>query len=137
MTIILALLLLSAQADTQIDCPASPDPAADSPPQAHGSGLWIGGIAFTTDDFASATVVWDQFTGMPTVAVRFTAGGQAKFGAAQHCRLGRPIEIWIDDQLISRPLLADFITGPEAIIAGSFTQAEAATFAARLSPTRL
>lgn len=137
MTPALALLLLAVQADTRVDCPPSPDPAADSQPQAHGRGLWIGGIAFAKGDIADAIVASDQYTNEPTVAVRFTATGRAKFGAAQRCRLNKPIEIWIDDQLISRPFLIEFITGAEVMIAGNFTQAEAVTFAARLSPTKL
>jgi preprotein translocase subunit SecD len=101
----------------------------------HGKGLWIGGIAFSTADIASAKVARNQYTDEPVIDLQLTPSGRIKFARAQACRLNRTISIWLDKELISKPLLVDNIGGVGVIIAGSFTVGTAEAFARRMSPT--
>ena len=136
-------LLLSTQAQ-DADCPqpvlagASEDAglfANDGRThELSGRGLWIGGTSFGADDIASAT---PELGGLSPsdwiVALTFTEAGNAKFIAAQHCRLGRQIEISFDGHVIAAPVLNTYITGGRAnIYSGPNSQADAAAMAAEI-----
>ena len=133
MIIAAALALSVPQTPVSTDCPVSVATATKADHQKHGKGLWIGGVAFTGDDIASATVARDQVTDETTVDIRFTPSGHAKFRSAQRCRLNRRVEIWLDNELLSSPYLMIMIEGPGVVVTGNFTTASAAAFAARIS----
>lgn len=132
------LALASAQ-----DAPCRKDPVgdaidrgeeADKPVERSGPGLWIGGIAFEARDIQSAAAEQNSYTDEWEIHLIFTASGKDKFGDAQHCGVGYPIEISFEGAVVSHPRLNEVIQGNEVQIAGGFTQASAADLAARIAP---
>lgn len=101
--------------------------------QAHGKGLWIGGIAFVPTDIMSAIAKESDF--LPEdwqIEIVFSAAGSAKFTTAQRCGVGVPLEISLDAKLMSRPTLNEPILGPSVMISGGFTQESAVEFAEKI-----
>lgn len=138
MYVLAALFLLTATAqdvgsmqDVGNACP--PIDYQPTPTQPNGPGLWIGGIAFSPEDIAEATQTWDSYTGQPIVILTFSETGQRKFVDAQQGRIGQVIEITLDGELLSDPVLLELIEGREIMISDSFNQAEATALAERLS----
>lgn len=132
MSVLPALLILAAISQ---GVAASPDPAGAgaSLTQPSGPGLWIGGIAFGSDDIAAAEQSWDDY-GSPTINLAFTPSGRDKFLRAQEGRLEQRIEIAVDGQLVSSPYLLEPIEGAQMTISGTFTVDEAKALARRLRP---
>lgn len=126
-----ALLLLAT-----LGQPAVEQPVAPPPTQQHGTGLWIGGIAFAPDDIASATQQFDRFVATPNVVITLTETGRAKFQQAQQGRLNQELEISVDGEVVSSPYLREMIAGNEIAISGTFSVEEAATLARRIAPPR-
>jgi preprotein translocase subunit SecD len=131
MILLLALLLAGQAAPPPCPADASPDEKS-AQHERHGNGLWIGGIAFVPADLAAVVARSDKYSGEPTILITFTDGGRAKFAAAQACRLGHPIEIWIDGDLVSRPYLEEQIDGPQIEVHGSWNAASASAFVERI-----
>ncbi|MEO7688383.1 MAG: hypothetical protein ABIS51_03790 [Sphingomonas sp.] len=142
----LALLLSAQLQEAECPQPVSAGASADASLLADdghthelsGKGLWIGGTSFGADDIASAT---PELGGLSPsdwiVALTFTKAGNAKFIAAQHCRLGRQIEISFDGHVIAAPVLNTYITGERAdIYSGPNSQADAAAMAAAIMRVR-
>jgi protein-export membrane protein SecD len=55
------------------------------------------------------------------VALQFNDEGKALFGEITRRNLGKPVGIFIDNQLISAPTVQSEITGGQAVITGSYT----------------
>ncbi len=100
------------------------------------SGLWIADTAFTPDDIASANQGWEDYSGMPNVIVTFTETGRVKFARVQLGRLEQPLDISIDGEIVSSPILREIITGNQVAIAGGLTTEDAAALARRIAPPR-
>jgi preprotein translocase subunit SecD len=98
------------------------------------SGLWIGGIAFAPQDIASAQQGWETYSAIPNVAITFTETGRVKFAWAQQDMVGQPLEINIDGEVVSSPILREPILGNQVTITGGFTAEEAAALARRIAP---
>lgn len=127
----LALVLLATAGQPADGQASAPPPAERSRP-----GLWIGDMAFAPADIAGAAQDYDGDTGVPIVLVSFTESGQAKFGQAQQGRLYQPLEISIDGEVVSSPILTEIISGNRVTISGQFTVEEAAALARRIMPPR-
>lgn len=69
-------------------------------------------------------VQMDQY-GMPQVLVQFTSRGKKLFRIITARNIGKPVGIFINDTLISQPIVQAEITGGEAVITGNFTLEEA------------
>jgi preprotein translocase subunit SecD len=83
----------------------------------------------TGKDLKKASVDFSQSgqtTGQPVVALEFTPEGSQKFADITQKNLSRPVAIFLDDQLITAPIVNEPITSGQAVISGSFTS-EAAT----------
>jgi preprotein translocase subunit SecD len=116
------------------DLPSCPLPP-DSPPAAI-PGLAIGGIAFAPADVESADQGWDDIA-RPVVLLTLSESGRAKFAALQRsdCE-GQVLEIRVDGELVSAPVLREPIEGPGIMIDGAFTAEQAEALAARLAGRR-
>ncbi len=72
-----------------------------------------------------AQVTFSPQTGLPQVSLQFNPEGAAKFEEITAKNVGRPLAIFLDDQLISKPSVQETIAGGAAVITGQFTTQEA------------
>ncbi|MBU6388927.1 protein translocase subunit SecD [Patescibacteria group bacterium] len=67
------------------------------------------------------------------VNLNLTAEGKQKFADATTANVNKPIGIYLDNQLISNPVVSGPITDGQAVITGSFTAQQAKDFALQLN----
>jgi preprotein translocase subunit SecD len=79
----------------------------------------------TGSDLQSATVIFDNQTGKPAISLQFTTNGGTKFADITSRNIGKPVIIFLDNQILSQPVVQEKITGGNAQITGSFTIDEA------------
>ncbi len=91
----------------------------------------------TGSDLTSATVQFSQTTNEPEIAIQFNAEGATKFAAITARNIGKPVGIYLDDQLISYPTVNQEIVGGKAQITGQFTYTQAKDLAIQLDAGRL
>lgn len=72
-------------------------------------------------DLKRAQVVYSQTNGQPEVSVEFTDEGGKKFADITKRLVGKPLGIFLDQDLISSPTVNQEITGGNAVISGQFT----------------
>jgi preprotein translocase subunit SecD len=80
-----------------------------------------------------AQVTFDQYTRQPQVAIEFNGEGAQLFGSITSANVGKPLAIFLDNQLIEMPTVQEVITGGKAVISGNFTLASAQTLAERFN----
>lgn len=90
------------------------------------TGVTAENILLTGSDVVSATIAMDNTTRMPVVRLEFTAEGKTKFANATGKLLGKVMSIWMDDTLISYPVVNAQITDGIAIIQSEYFTAESA-----------
>lgn len=73
----------------------------------------------------SAQLSFDNITGKPQVNIEFDGDGAQIFEDLTAKNVGRPLAIFLDDQLIEMPVVQDKISGGKAQITGKFTIDEA------------
>lgn len=73
----------------------------------------------TGKDFKRAEVTFDQ-SGKPQIDIEFNADGAKKFATLTEKNIGKPLAIYLDDQLISAPKVNDKISGGRGVITGEF-----------------
>ncbi|MFI3174449.1 MAG: protein translocase subunit SecD [Bacillota bacterium] len=66
----------------------------------------------------------------PYVLLEFTDTGKRDFATATAANIGKPIQIVMDDEVVSAPIVNDAITDGSAIVTGNFTVEEADSLAA-------
>lgn len=79
----------------------------------------------TGADLKSASTVFDQNTGKPSVSIEFTDEGSSKFEEITSRNIGKPVAIILDNDIISAPQVNEKIIGGKAQISGGFTVEEA------------
>jgi preprotein translocase subunit SecD len=79
----------------------------------------------TGKDIKKAQVTFDPNTGKPQVALEFTTNGKKLFGEITTRNVGKPLAIWVDNFLISAPVVQQPITDGNAVITGNFSLEEA------------
>lgn len=79
----------------------------------------------TGADLKSATTVFDQNTGSPSVSIEFTDDGAKKFEDITGRNIGNPVAIILDNNIVSAPMVNEKIVGGKAQISGGFTVDEA------------
>jgi preprotein translocase subunit SecD len=79
----------------------------------------------TGADLKSASTVFDQNTGKPSVSIEFNEEGSKKFEEITERNTGKPLAIVLDQDLVSAPVVNEKIVGGVAQISGSFTVEEA------------
>jgi len=76
-------------------------------------------------DVKKAQVTFDQQTGKPQVALNFTDKGADLFAKITERNVGKPVAIYLDEFLLSAPVVQQKIEGGNAVITGNFTLDEA------------
>ncbi len=72
-----------------------------------------------------ASVVFDQQTGRPQVALQFTQEGARFFEDITSRNRGKPVAIYLDQFILSAPVVQQTITDGNAVISGGFTTDQA------------
>lgn len=86
-------------------------------------GTVIGGwkeTDLTGANLKKAEVQFDQTTGEPQVSIRFDSEGTKKFADLTKKNLQKPLAIYLDDEMITAPVVQTEITNGEAVINGDF-----------------
>lgn len=73
----------------------------------------------------SAALTFDNVTGKPQVSIEFTDDGGKLFADLTSKNVGKPLAIFLDNQLIEMPVVREEIAGGKAQITGKFTVDEA------------
>lgn len=73
----------------------------------------------------TASVVFDQSTGLPHVSLVFNDDGAKLFAEITKSNVGKQLAIFLDGKVISAPIIREEIRGGEATINGDFTIKEA------------
>ena len=79
----------------------------------------------TGKDVKKATVTFDQQTGKPQVALSFSSNGAKMFAEITGRNVQKPVGIYIDQYIISAPIVQQTINDGNAVINGNFTVDEA------------
>ena len=87
----------------------------------------------TGKDLKRASVVYGQNSAGPAVSIELNDEGARKFGELTKQYVGRSIAIFLDDQLISAPIVNEPIFGGQATISGRFTSDQAKELATQLN----
>ncbi len=87
----------------------------------------------TGKDLKSAAVEFDTNTGSPYVGIAFTGEGGKKFAELTTKLVGQRMPIFLDQRIISDPVVQEPITGGSGRITGQFTLDEARSFARQLN----
>ncbi len=72
-----------------------------------------------------SSVVFDQNTGNPQVAIEFNEEGKKMFADITKRNVGKPLAIFLDQFIVSAPVVNEAIENGQAVISGSFTVEEA------------
>lgn len=80
-----------------------------------------------------AQITFDQTTNAPQISLSFNDEGAKMFEEITSRLVGKPLAIFIDDTLISEPVVQEKITGGNAQITGRFTITEAKQMVARFN----
>ncbi|MCX6784218.1 MAG: protein translocase subunit SecD [candidate division WWE3 bacterium] len=87
----------------------------------------------TGKELKSAALAFAPDTNEPEVSIVFTDTGATKFQEITKRNVGKPLAIYLDDQLVSAPNVNQEISGGQAVINGKFTVDQAKSLAIQLS----
>lgn len=87
----------------------------------------------TGADLKSADVTFDQTTGKPVVLLEFTDEGASKFERLTEKNVGKPLPIFLDEGVVSSPIVQQVISGGQAQITGDFDLNQARNLAIQLN----
>lgn len=80
-----------------------------------------------------ATLEFNQTTGEPVVTLQFNDEGSKLFEKITRENIGKPVAIFLDNQIISSPTVNEVITGGKAQISGNFKPEEGKLLVGRLN----
>jgi preprotein translocase subunit SecD len=80
-----------------------------------------------------AQLIFDQTTGAPEVQIQFNSQGAQIFQEMTTANVGKPLAIFLDNQLIEAPIVQGPISGGTALISGGFTVATAQQLVGRFN----
>ncbi|MDP2695962.1 MAG: protein translocase subunit SecD [bacterium] len=83
--------------------------------------------------FKKSQVAFSQNIGEPEILIEFDSEGARLFEEITGRNVGRPLAIFLDDELISAPTVNEKIIGGSAVISGRFTADEAKNLAGLLN----
>jgi len=83
-------------------------------------------------ELESAVAGYDQRTGQPVINFRMTRESGRAFAEITKNNIGRPMELRVDGQVLSKPVIREPILGGSGQISGEFTPKAAEELAARL-----
>ncbi|AKM79622.1 MAG: Preprotein translocase subunit SecD [Candidatus Beckwithbacteria bacterium GW2011_GWB1_47_15] len=75
----------------------------------------------------------EQGVNQPVVSLEFTPEGSQKFARLTQSNVGQPLAIFLDDQLVTAPIVNEPILNGQAVISGSFTPEAAAKLSIQLN----
>ena len=101
--------------------------------QTSGSSTQYVPTNLTGQYITGATLMYDQTTGQPQVQISFNNDGADIFEKMTTANVGKPLAIFLDNQLIEAPIVQGPISGGQAIISGSFTVASATELVQRFN----
>lgn len=80
-----------------------------------------------------AQVIFDPTTRLPQVSLSFDSQGAGMFEQLTERNVGKPVAVFLDNILISQPIVQQKITGGQAVITGDFTFEEARVLVERFN----
>ncbi len=80
-----------------------------------------------------SNVQFDQETGQPLITLQFDSEGKDLFGEITERNVGKPLAIYLDNEMISSPTVQEAIKQGDAVITGQFTVDEAKDLSRRLN----
>jgi preprotein translocase subunit SecD len=97
--------------------------------------LIFASTGLTGNDLKRSVVTYDSqnLNNQPAVNLEFTSEGAKKFAAVTQRNLSKPVAIFLDDQLITAPIVNQTIDDGRAIITGNFTADHASQLAIQLN----
>jgi len=112
-----------------------PDAAATPTPEASATST---GPTFNPTDLTGRYIVgaslnFDQVTGKPQISLNFNGEGAAIFEQLTEKNVGKPIAVFLDNVLVTAPVVQEKISGGKAQITGQFTLDEAKLLVARFN----
>ncbi|MBL7159328.1 protein translocase subunit SecD [Candidatus Microgenomates bacterium] len=87
----------------------------------------------TGKHLSRSLVQFDQQTGQPVVTLEFNQEGGELFEEITKRNIGKPVAIFLDDQIVSAPKVEEAITGGQAIIRGQFDLEQAKELSIQLN----
>jgi len=90
-------------------------------------------IGVSGQDLKKAELAYDQLTGKPMVQFELNEAGAKKFAEATTRLIGQPLGIFLDDGLLSAPVVKTPITEGKGVIQGDFSRDYARTLALQIS----
>lgn len=87
----------------------------------------------TGADITKASVIFDPQSGKPTVQITFTDEGKEKFGEITGRNVGKALPIFLDNNVVSAPIVQQQITSNEAVITGDFSLDDAKELSIQLN----
>lgn len=78
-------------------------------------------------------VQFDSGTGKPVVGLEFNEEGAKLFEEITQRNVGKPVAIFLDNQIVSAPRVQEVIAGGQAVISGEFTTDEAKQLSIQLN----
>ncbi len=88
--------------------------------------------SLTGKDLQKASVQFDAQTGAPDVQLTFTSEGTKKFADITSRNIGKPVDIVLDNAVVSNPVVQTAILNGSAVINGNFTTDQANALATEL-----
>lgn len=88
-----------------------------------------GKTVLTGEDLKTAQTGIDPYTNQPEISLTFTSEGARKFAEITTKNVGKPIAIYLDEQLLTNPVVQEPITNGQARITGNRTVEEAENIA--------
>ncbi len=87
----------------------------------------------TGKDLVRAIAGFSRETGKPEVQLEFSADGVKKFEEITSRNVGKPLAIFLDDELIEAPIVQSVIADGRAVISGNFTSKDTNRLAIQLN----
>ncbi|MEX1051979.1 MAG: protein translocase subunit SecD [Patescibacteria group bacterium] len=85
---------------------------------------WIA-TGLTGKQLEDASVTFDQTTNAPQISLKFNSEGKDLFAQVTGRNVGKPVAIFLDEEILSAPTVQETITAGEAVISGQFAVPEA------------
>ena len=104
------------------------DPQTGAP-----AGETLENVLITGSDVEEAYASVDAERNRYMVSLKFTEEGRKNFADATEKCLGKQMSIWMDDRMISAPVVNSHITDGAAVIEGNFTPEEATALAEKIN----
>ena len=101
--------------------------------QQNGSSTQYVPTNLTGQYITGAQLTFNQTTGAPQVQISFNTDGTKIFGEITAANVGKPLAIFLDNNLIEAPTVDEAITGGTALITGNFTVDSAKTLVERFN----